>query len=133
MIPLLTNSPRRAFAKLSQSFYEKEGKTPKISSKSVVPKTCIVGEGCRIDPGVIVGEFCEIGKDCWIGSNSIIDDGVKIGDSIHISAIPLPEGVTPTITDRDFTVATLASPGGGVKNEDEEAEEEATEEEGEEE
>ena len=55
-------------------------------------------------------------------------DGVKIGDSIHISAIELPEGVTPTITDRDFTVATLASPGGGVKNEDEEVEEEATEE-----
>ena len=47
-------------------------------------------------------------------------DGVKIGDSIHISAIPLPEGVSPTITDRDFTVAILASPGGGVKNEDDE-------------
>ena len=49
-------------------------------------------------------------------------DGVKIGDSIHISAIPLPDGVTPTITDRDFTVATLASPGGGVKNEEDDAE-----------
>ncbi len=54
-------------------------------------------------------------------------EGVKIGDSIHISAIPLPDGVTPTITDRDFTVATLASPGGGVKNEDDEAEEGADE------
>jgi large subunit ribosomal protein L25 len=49
-------------------------------------------------------------------------DGIKIGDSIHISAIPLPDDVEPTITDRDFTVATLASPGGGVKNEDEDAE-----------
>ena len=47
-------------------------------------------------------------------------DDVKIGDSIHISAITLPEGVTPTITDRDFTIATIASPGGGVKNEDDE-------------
>ena len=28
--------------------------------------------------------------------------------------------MSPTITDRDFTVATLASPGGGVKNEDDE-------------
>ena len=46
-------------------------------------------------------------------------DGVKIGETIHISAIPLPEGVEPTITDRDFTVATMQSPGGGVKNEDE--------------
>ena len=54
-------------------------------------------------------------------------DGVKIGESIHISAITLPEGVTPTITDRDFTVATMQSPGGGVKNEDED-EDEATEE-----
>ena len=44
----------------------------------------------------------------------------KIGDSIHISAVELPDGVTPTITDRDFTIATLQSPGGGVKNEDEE-------------
>jgi large subunit ribosomal protein L25 len=33
--------------------------------------------------------------------------GIEIGDSIHISAIALPEGVTPTITDRDFTVATV--------------------------
>ena len=57
MIPLLTNSPRRAFAKLSQSFYEKEGKTPKISSKSVVSKTCVLGAGCRIDPGVVLGEI----------------------------------------------------------------------------
>ena len=57
-------------------------------------------------------------------------DGVKIGESIHISAITLPEGVTPTITDRDFTVATMQSPGGGVKNEDDdeaEASEEASE------
>ena len=44
----------------------------------------------------------------------------KIGDSIHISAVELPEGVTPTITDRDFTIATLQSPGGGVKNEEDE-------------
>ena len=47
--------------------------------------------------------------------------GLKIGDSVHISTIELPDGVTPTITDRDFTVATIASPGGGVKNEDAEA------------
>jgi len=36
--------------------------------------------------------------------------GTEIGDSIHISAVSLPDGVNPTITDRDFTVATVASP-----------------------
>jgi large subunit ribosomal protein L25 len=33
--------------------------------------------------------------------------GLEIGDSVHISAIKLPEGVKPTITERDFTVATI--------------------------
>ena len=36
--------------------------------------------------------------------------GLEVGDSIHISAITLPEGVELTITDRDFTVATIAAP-----------------------
>ncbi len=36
--------------------------------------------------------------------------GTEIGDSIHISAVTLPDGVNPAITDRDFTVATVASP-----------------------
>lgn len=38
--------------------------------------------------------------------------GFDIGDSLHISAVALPEGVMPTITDRDFTVATIAAPAG---------------------
>jgi large subunit ribosomal protein L25 len=33
--------------------------------------------------------------------------GLEIGDSVHISAIKLPDGVRPTITERDFTVATI--------------------------
>lgn len=36
--------------------------------------------------------------------------GMDIGDSVHASRIPLPEGVSFTITDRDFTVATVAAP-----------------------
>lgn len=46
-------------------------------------------------------------------------EGLDIGDSIHISAISLPNNVRLTITDRDFTVATIAGAGGGA---DEEAE-----------
>lgn len=37
-------------------------------------------------------------------------DGLDIGDSVHISAVKLPEGVRPTITGRDFTVASVAAP-----------------------
>jgi large subunit ribosomal protein L25 len=33
-----------------------------------------------------------------------------IGDSVHISHVVLPEGARPTITDRDFTIATISAP-----------------------
>ena len=36
--------------------------------------------------------------------------GTDIGTSIKISSIKLPENVLPTITDRDFVVATVAAP-----------------------
>ena len=36
--------------------------------------------------------------------------GLDIGDSVHISAVTLPDGVRPTIDDRDFTIATIAAP-----------------------
>ena len=35
-------------------------------------------------------------------------DGAEIGDSLHISAVKLPAGVKPFISDRDFTIATIA-------------------------
>src|SRR5262245_58040841 len=35
-------------------------------------------------------------------------EGLEIGRSVHISAIKMPEGVKPTILNRDFTVATIA-------------------------
>jgi large subunit ribosomal protein L25 len=45
-------------------------------------------------------------------------DGAKIGDSMHISAVKLPKGVRPVITDRDFTIATLVAPAAGVAEEE---------------
>ena len=55
-------------------------------------------------------------------------DGVDIGESFKISAVKLEEGVTPTITGRDFVIATLAAP--TVMKEPEKPAEEAAAEEG---
>ena len=49
-------------------------------------------------------------------------EGLNVGHTIHISSIELPEGCTPTITDRDFTVATIAAPRGGLGDDDENVE-----------
>jgi len=114
-----------------------------------------LGEGARLDvsvpvhfineelsPGIKRGGVLnivrhEIEVNCLadlIPEHLVADlTGKDIGDSIHISAIPLPEGVVPTITDRDFTVATVAAPAVLKVEEEEVEEEEGVEGEGEEE
>ena len=37
-------------------------------------------------------------------------DGLEIGDSIHISHTQMDSAIKPTITDRDFTVASILAP-----------------------
>jgi len=44
----------------------------------------------------------------------------EIGDSIHISHVSLPEGVTPVVHERDFTIATIVAPS-GLRSEEAEA------------
>ncbi|WP_375290356.1 50S ribosomal protein L25/general stress protein Ctc [Qipengyuania sp.] len=52
--------------------------------------------------------ICEADK---IPSEIEIDvTGKEVGDSIHISEVTLPSGSESTITDRDFTIATLVAP-----------------------
>ena len=52
--------------------------------------------------------------------------GTDIGTSIKISSVKLPENVIPTITDRDFVVATVAAPT-VIKEPEKPAEESVTE------
>ncbi len=52
--------------------------------------------------------------------------GFEVGDSIHFSVVTLAKGVTPAITDRDFTIATIVAPS-ALKSGEAEAEAEAGE------
>jgi len=56
--------------------------------------------------------------------------GLELGDSVHISMVSLPEGVHSEITDRDFTIATIAAPS-AIRAEAQEAQEAEGEEEAE--
>jgi len=51
---------------------------------------------------------------------------LEIGDNVKISDITLPGDAEPTITDRDFTIATIAGRGGKVEADDD-AEDDAAE------
>jgi large subunit ribosomal protein L25 len=37
-------------------------------------------------------------------------NGLDIGDSVHASAVSFPAGSRPTVTNRDFTIASIAAP-----------------------
>ncbi|EYS94704.1 50S ribosomal protein L25 [Bartonella bacilliformis Peru38] len=72
-------------------------------------------------PGIKRGGVLNIVRheiECTAPANAIPDaiqidlSSYSIGDSIHISAVQLPEGVTPVIQDRNFTIATIAAPAG---------------------
>lgn len=92
----------------------------RISAKSVVEVNIPVhflNEDTA--PGLKKGGVLNIVRheiECTAPANAIpeaieIDlSSYSIGDSIHISAVQLPKGVTPIIQDRDFTIATIAAP-----------------------
>ena len=52
----------------------------------------------------------------------------ETGESIHISAVKLPENILPTISDRDLTIATIAAPAGVDETDEVETEESENEE-----
>ena len=81
-----------------------------------IPVKFINNEDC---PGLKVGGVLNIVRrkvefKCPadnIPEEIIVDlKGLEIGTSIKISFIKLPENVTPTITGRDFVIATVAAP-----------------------
>lgn len=91
------------------------GKGAKINV--MIPVTFINEEeapGIEKDKGILNVVRHEVELLCLATNlpDEIVVDltGKEIGDAIHISEVTLPEGAKPTITDRDFTIATIAAP-----------------------
>ena len=100
----------------------------KTSVTMNVPVTFVNEDQC---PGLEAGGVLNIVRhevEVACKADSIPDQievdlsGFDVGDSIHISQITLPKGVEPTITDRDFTVASITAPS-AMKSEGQDAEE----------
>lgn len=89
----------------------------------------VVFEGEDDAPGIKVGGTLNVVRyaievSCPAGSipDHITADisAMDIGDSLHISDITLPKGVTPVIDDRDFTIATMVASRAATEADDEE-------------
>ena len=91
----------------------------RVTEKTIIEVDVSVNfVGDDVSPGIKLGGTlnivryaievkCPAGK---IPDNIEVDiSEMDIGDSIHISEISLPDQVTPAITDRDFTIATMVA------------------------
>ncbi|MEO1702513.1 MAG: 50S ribosomal protein L25/general stress protein Ctc [Pseudomonadota bacterium] len=104
----------------------------RISAKSVVTVNVPVHfENEETCPGIKMGGVLNIVRhevEVNVPADAIPEfftldlANAQVGDALKVSSINLPAGAEPTITDRDFTIATIAAPGGGIKSDDEEAE-----------
>lgn len=110
-------------------------------NKKVVAAVPVVFEGEEESPGLKQGGVINIVRhevEVSATADNIPPElilqlaGLEVGDSVHASAVTLPEGVEFVITDRDFTIVTIAAPTVAVEPEDEEGAEEGEEGEGEE-
>jgi large subunit ribosomal protein L25 len=78
--------------------------------------------GHESSPGLRRGGILNIVRhdlelDCAVNNipDRVVVDlrGLEIGNSVHISAVTLPEGARPVIRERDFTIATIAASSAG--------------------
>ena len=91
----------------------------RVTAKSIIEVEVSVNfVGEDVAPGLKEGGTLNVVRyaievKCPAGSipDSIEVDvsAMEIGDAIHISEVSLPEGVKPSITDRDFTIATIVA------------------------
>ena len=111
----------------------------RVTAKSIIEvEVSVIFKGEEESPGMKRGGNLNVVRytievKCPAGSipdNIEIDiSAMDIGDSLHISDVTLPKGVKPSITDRDFTIATIVS--SRTSKIDEEADDETGEGEGE--
>lgn len=84
---LVSASPYKGYAKIAQHFYpEVKSETSQISEHAQIASSANIGEGCRIDGNVVIGDNVKIGRNCIIEPNSVIYDGVEIGDYCRIGS-----------------------------------------------
>jgi len=92
---------------------------PGARLKVTVPVHFINQDTC---PGIKRGGSLNVvyhGIEMWVPADAIPDSvtadltGFDFNDSLHITAISLPEGCKPTNPDKNFTVASITPPAGG--------------------
>lgn len=85
VVLLTVANPEQAFAKIARHLYTADI-TPGTHPSAVIDPTATLGQGCRIEAGVVIGAQVTIGDNVHIKANTVIEAGVQIGRNSRIGA-----------------------------------------------
>lgn len=57
-----------------------------------IHESVIIGEGTKIEPGVVIYENCEIGERCIIGANAVLRPNTRIKNNTIFGPLSICEG-----------------------------------------
>lgn len=83
---LISKTPYKIYALIAQVFYPDEYPAADISKAAHIHPSAKIGEGCIIEPGVVIKKDAKIGKGCWVEANAVIGHNVQIGDKCRVGS-----------------------------------------------
>ena len=83
---LIARDPMLAFARIAQLFDDSHRFTPGISPAAHIDAAATIGEGCRIEPFVVIEAGVHVGAHSHIGSGSVLRKGAVVGEGARIEA-----------------------------------------------
>ncbi len=86
MMPLLSREPYHAYARVAALFHPAPEVEPGVHPSAVVADSAVLGEGCRIEAGAVIGARARLGARCLVHPNAVIADGVEMGDDCVVGA-----------------------------------------------
>jgi|BEDMetMinimDraft_2_1075160.scaffolds.fasta_scaffold05692_2 UDP-3-O-[3-hydroxymyristoyl] glucosamine N-acyltransferase len=83
-LPLLTETPYLAWARIAALFFPPTSPLPGIDARAAVDPSAKLGEGVEVGPFAVIGAGAEIGPRTRIGAGTVIGPGVVIGADCRI-------------------------------------------------
>lgn len=104
---IVSKNPYKSYALVAQAFYPDVYPPSEISSAAHIAKDAKIGQGCKIEAGVVIGSNAVIGNGCWIEANAVIGKGVSIGAKSRI-------GANSTVSHAEIGSGTRLYPGARI-------------------
>lgn len=83
---LVARDPRYIFAVVGLMFYPRSVADPGVHVGAHVDSSALIGEGCQIDSGAVVGPQVRLGARCHIAANAVLGMAVVIGEDGFVAS-----------------------------------------------